>query len=42
MEKHIATTVVQEFIKGIAEGLVKESKIIYTEYKGEVGFSSRL
>lgn len=42
MDKHIATTPVQNLIKGISGGLVKDSKIIYTDYKAEVGFSSRL
>ncbi|KAI1844056.1 hypothetical protein JX265_009680 [Neoarthrinium moseri] len=42
MEKHLAGAPVQELIKGIGEGLVKESKIIYTDYKPAVGFPSRL
>ncbi|KAI0127770.1 hypothetical protein BJ170DRAFT_626723 [Xylariales sp. AK1849] len=43
MEEHLANTTVQELIRGIGEeGLVKGSKIIYTDYKPEAGFSSRL
>jgi hypothetical protein len=42
MDKHIASAPVQDFIKGIEQGLVKSSKIIYTDYHGEIGFSSRL
>lgn len=42
MEKHIASKPVQELIKGIEAGLVKESKVVFTEKHPEVGFSSRL
>lgn len=42
MEKHIASKPVQELIKGIEAGLVKESKVVFTEKLPEVGFSSRL
>jgi hypothetical protein len=42
MEKHVATKPVQDLINGIRGGLVKESKIIYTNHMPEIGFTSRL
>lgn len=42
MEKHVASEPVQELIKGIEAGLVKESKVIFTENHSAIGFSSRL
>jgi hypothetical protein len=41
MEKHIANETVQKLIKD-SKGLVKETKIIYTENQVATGFSSRL
>ncbi|KAH8653447.1 hypothetical protein BX600DRAFT_553174 [Xylariales sp. PMI_506] len=40
MQKHLSSAPVQALIKAMSEdGLAKESKVIYTERKGDIGYA---